>query len=175
MRSSLLLLLFVCLPITAIASKQPGSGPVYQSRTSIQTSQIPRPPSNVRVVDVSDSTARIRWSATSSNVHGYNIYRNGTYVTTVHNTEYTARGLARNTNYRFSVVTISSSRQFSVQSNAVDVRTSSNVNRSNPSNAGGSGRIGFVPDGYRLVFSDEFRQRQINQHTLSMGPVTSDQ
>ncbi len=144
----------------------------------------PPPESNNGAVTSPDSlnaeiqngnTAVIKWNTPNGNPLGYNVYLDGNYLTTVSSTEYTANNLAYGEDHKFSIVAFSQSRSFSRQSDELTVNTANgstpetnnNSNNDQPLNDDSGG--GSVPDGYRLVFSDEFNQYSLDSSKWNSG------
>ncbi len=124
----------------------------------------PNAPSGLRAEAQSSSEIKLTWNS-SGNIDGYNLYRDGNYFTTVKGrTHYTARSLSSGKEYRFQVVAFNNSR-YSTKSGEVRARTqggNQNSNSGNPSSGTSNSGSGAVPNGYTLVFSDEFRGRDID-------------
>lgn len=127
--------------------------------------------------EIRDSnTAVIKWSTPSGNPLGYNVYLDGNYETTVSSPEYTANNLAYGEDHKFSIVAFSQSKRFSRQSDELTVNTANgstlatnnNSNNNQPQNDDSSGG-GSAPDGYRLVFSDEFNQYSLDSSKWNSG------
>ena len=127
----------------------------------------PGAPATLRVEVQNGNQARIFWSAPSGSVTGYNVYRNGNYRGTVDGNDYTDSSLTWGQDYRFQIVAFNGSALFSNKSAELIVNTSNNsspvalddgrnVANSTPDSSSG------VPAGYQLVFSDEFREYNIN-------------
>ncbi len=116
------------------------------------------------------NSAKVKWRAPSGNIRGYNVYVNGSYKTTVSTPEYYARDLSWGKDYQFNIVAFNQSKNFSRKSNALTVNTANgstpepdndNDNGNDqPLNDGGGN--GSAPDGYRLVFSDEFNDYKLD-------------
>lgn len=128
----------------------------------------PNAPSGLRAEVQSLSKAKLFWNAPSGSVSGYNIYRNGSYLTTVRSTtQYTATSLNKNQEYRFAVVAFNGDR-FSIKSTEVRIRTDSgspsaaSTSQSAPTSSNDNASSGAVPSGYRLIFKDEFRARKLD-------------
>ncbi len=115
------------------------------------------------------NSAKVKWRAPSGNIRGYNIYIDGNYQTTVSAPEYSANNLTWGEDYQFSVVAFNQSKLFSRKSDELTVNTANgstpdSVNdgsngNNQPLNDGGGGS---APDGYNLVFSDEFNQYELD-------------
>ncbi len=134
----------------------------------------PVTPGNVRSEVLNGNSIRLRWDepASPAGVVKYNVFRDNAYLTTVHSTEYTEGWIEWGRDYSYTVVAIDASERFSNPSDAHIANTAnpsaSGTNNQNANNqpantiqndgqnsvaASGSA----VPDGYRLVFSEEFR------------------
>ena len=81
-----------------------------ESGQSISVSAITQPPAtvpaNLQATVISSSQINLSWSALTDNdigVIGYNIYRNGTQLTTTANTSYSDTGLSPSTTYAYTV------------------------------------------------------------------------
>ena len=101
----------------------------------------PAAPNGLRAQVQNSSSANLSWNAPSGGAEGYNIYRDGSYITTVTGrNSYTADALDGSRNYTF-YVTAFRNGQHSSASSSVDVRTSgsSSVAASQPSNDDRSG------------------------------------
>ena len=87
--------------------------------------EIPSTPLNLASSNITESTVGLNWSASTDNigVTGYDIYKNGTYLTTVSNTNYTVTGLLATTTYSFYVKAKDAAGNSSNASNTVYVTT----------------------------------------------------
>ena len=74
--------------------------------TSAPDTQAPTTPTNVVTSNITENSIDISWSASTDNigVSGYDVFRNGSLLTTVSGTTYQATGLNANTNYSFYIV-----------------------------------------------------------------------
>jgi len=111
------------------------------------------------------NNAKIKWRAPSGNIRGYNVYIDGSYQTTVSAPEYQARNLTWGQDYKFRIVAFNQAKRFSRKSDTLTVNTSNGSskepgNKNEPpqddGNNGNNSGNGSAPDGYKLVFSDEF-------------------
>ena len=119
--------------------------------------QAPSAPSGLRADVHGGNNVTLYWTAASGGATGYNIYRDGSYLVTVRSTNWTDSGLAAGREYRYDVVAFSGDAKFSPHSDAVSVRIGGGSTQSAPlADAPSSSSGGYVPDGYRLVFSEEF-------------------
>ena len=133
--------------------------------SSSESRERPAPPTGLRAEAEGSDSIRVSWNA-APDASGYNVYRDGSYRSTVRGTEsWTDSGLESGREYRYDVVTISTdprySRKFSLNSDSVTARTGGGGSSDSqatvaaaPSDDGGGS--GGVPSGYRLVFSEEF-------------------
>lgn len=119
----------------------------------------------------SGNSAKVKWSASSGDVEGFNVYINERYQTTVSKPEYHASNLTWGEDYKFNIVAFNQSRNFSLKSDGLTVNTANGStpeqnndngdnNNDQPLNDGGGSSS--APDGYRLVFSDEFNDYQLD-------------
>jgi len=117
--------------------------------------------------------AKIKWRAPSGNIRGYNVYKNRNYITTVSSPEYTADGLTWGEDYTFTIVAFDQSKKFSNKSDTLTVNTANGSSSApqqepqaaeQPQNDGNNNQAksSSVPDGYRLVFSDEFNKYSLD-------------
>lgn len=130
----------------------------------------PVPPVDLQADIANSSTAIISWRPSTGAAEGYNIYRDGRYIATVKGSyNYTARSLNTNQTYTFDVVAFRNGR-YSAHSEGIQVQTSGSTDVAEntpvaerpaapppPQNSSSA-----VPDGYSLVFSDEFNQGSLN-------------
>jgi len=116
---------------------------------------------------------RLNWDQPqgSREVTGFNIYRDGSYITTVQTAEYVEPRIDWGRDYDYRVVAIDNTVKFSDPSAPLTVNTANgNLSQANNDNqnqnpqpaqiqndAGTNTRSSSVPDGYRMIFSDEFR------------------
>jgi chitodextrinase len=85
----------------------------------------PSVPTGLNSSNITTTGFRVAWTAATDNVGvvGYNVYRNGVYVTTVGGTSYTFTGLAANTSYNITVLALDAAKNRSAQSAALAVKT----------------------------------------------------
>ncbi len=128
----------------------------------------PSAPTGLSASVNSSSSATLSWNAPSGGAEGYNIYRDGSYNTTVKGgTNYTANNLSSSRSYEFSVVAFRGD-DYSTRSSGVTVRTNGSSSQPAspppPSNndSNNSNDSGAVPANYNLVFSDEFDGNGVN-------------
>lgn len=114
---------------------------------------------------IDGNSANVKWTASTGNVRGYNVYKDNSYVATVFTTQYKATGLNYGSDHQFRITAFSHSNQFSPKSNNLTINTAngsttaaSNDSNSQPQNddSSANSNSGSVPSGYSLVFSDEF-------------------
>ena len=128
-------------------------------------------PSALRSEVQNGNAAIIYWSAPQGNVKGYNVYRDGSYVTSTSNTEYRDTQLSWSQNHRYHIVAYSHSNTYSEKSAELLVNTANNNRsaerpQSDPVQASSSPaqQSGGVPAGYRQVFADEFQQYSLDSN-----------
>lgn len=82
-------------------------------------------PQNLNAVTVSSIQIDLAWDASTDvgKVAGYNIYRNGTKITSCSTTTYSDRTLSQNTNYCYTVAAYDTSGAESLKSNKVCAKT----------------------------------------------------
>ncbi|MCS7048243.1 MAG: HYR domain-containing protein [Verrucomicrobiae bacterium] len=85
----------------------------------------PTAPTNLRSTGQTTSSISLAWNASTDNVGvvRYRIYRNGNQVGTSTTTTYTDSGLARNTQYSYTVRAEDAAANLSATSNSINVRT----------------------------------------------------
>lgn len=123
----------------------------------------PAAPSNLRATVQGSDSIKLLWDAPGGSVTGYNIYRDGSYHKTVKGrTDYTATSLSAGREYRWQVVAYNG-RRYSLKSD--EIRISTNGSSSAPAAAAASQNESSsgVPDGYRMVFNDEFRSSSLDR------------
>ncbi|MBX2838561.1 MAG: family 16 glycosylhydrolase [Gammaproteobacteria bacterium] len=123
-------------------------------------------PDNLSANILNGNQIELTWSAGGSDVAGYNIYRDNAYHGTSLSNSYRDNWLDWGRDYRYEVVAFTSDRQFSDKSEPLVVNTANpgDSGSNNPpaavqpqTNSNNGDRSNFVPDGYQLVFNDEFR------------------
>lgn len=140
-----------------------------------QNNGSPNAPSGLRAEGQGNRRIKLSWNKPSGNVTGYNVYRDNQYFKTVKGRiNYTVGGLDNGKQYKFEVVAFDGNR-YSTKSASVSATPDGSSNSSaqasappppstSPSapppqnNSNSSG----VPSGYRMVFNDEFRGRDLN-------------
>ncbi len=88
----------------------------------------PSIPSGLTASVISSSQINLSWNASSDNVGvtGYQVYRNGAFLTTVNGRSYVNTGLSANTTYSYSVAAFDAAGNVSNLSSAVSATTQSN-------------------------------------------------
>jgi RHS repeat-associated protein len=97
---------------TVAASNSLGTGPQsapVQATTSCSTGCAPGAPTGLTVTATTTDSVSLSWTAPPGTVTGYDIYQNGTQVTTATGTSVTVTGLAPSTTYTFTVAAYNSS------------------------------------------------------------------
>lgn len=132
------------------------------------TSGTPRPttqdgkpgtPTTLQAQVQSDTQVYLTWQQPSGYVEGYNLYRNGSYFKTVFgSTNYLDNALSPGNTYRFQIAAFGNG-EYSSTSSPVTVTTGSQTAPPPPAPDAGNGS---VPQGYSLVFSDEFNGGSID-------------
>lgn len=94
------------------------SSPVATGHTLSLDSLPPGPPSNVSAIGISDTSVRIRWSASMDNrgVLGYHVYRNGTLAGTSSAASFTDVGCQLEATYSYTVAAYDGDGNLSAQS-----------------------------------------------------------
>ena len=97
-----------------------------------------QPPSVINGVSgtaISETTVRVTWHKPWDNVgvHGYNVYRNGSYYATTFDTNFLDQSVAANSEYRYGIVAFDQARNFSTISSETTISTgNSSTTRSAP-------------------------------------------
>ncbi len=88
-------------------------------------STAPSVPGNLRSTGTTSSSVSLAWNASTDNVGvtGYNVYRNGTLITTVTGTTYTDTGLNASTTYTYRVRARDAANNLSGESNQISATT----------------------------------------------------
>ncbi len=86
----------------------------------------PSTPANLSSSNITSSSARIAWTASTDNVGvtGYRVYRGGTQIGTSATTSYTDSGLTASTTYTYTVAAYDAANNASPQSPGLNVTTS---------------------------------------------------
>ncbi|MBX2880770.1 MAG: family 16 glycosylhydrolase [Granulosicoccus sp.] len=89
--------------------------------------QAPSTPQAPALSDASDTTITIQWAASTDNVGvvGYNVYRDGNYYATAQSTSFVDTAVTAQQNYSYTIVAFDEARNFTPQSEALTVSTSS--------------------------------------------------
>lgn len=147
---------------TAETSAPPPPEPVASN------SDTPNSPDGLYAEINGGNSATVKWRAPSGDVRGYNVYRDNQYISTVFSPDFQANNLDWGRDYTFQIVAFSHSNKFSGKSNNLivntskgsstqsDATTASNDNNTSQPQNDDSSNNSNAPDGYQLVFSDEF-------------------
>ena len=127
----------------------------------------PQVPDDLRAEAKDESRISIFWDE-SDNASGYNVYRDGSYRTTVRGTSWTDTGLDDDRQYSYEIVAFSDG-EYSAYSDEIVATTDGESDAGSsapapepvmaaaaPSSSSSSSGGGGVPSGYNLVFSEEF-------------------
>lgn len=81
------------------------TGPQASFTIGAVSNPVPNAPTNLTVTSTSTSAIGLSWTAPTGTVTGYNIYRNGTLITSspITSTSYTSTGLSAQTSYTYEV------------------------------------------------------------------------
>jgi len=111
----------------AAGNKSNASNTISVTTDAEADTQAPTAPSSLAYANVTQISVDLSWNASTDNVGvtGYKIYKDGTYLSTVTGTSYTANGLSAATTYEFYVVAVDAAGNTSSQSNTVSVTTQS--------------------------------------------------
>ena len=87
--------------------------------------QAPTAPTNLAYSNVTETTANLSWDASTDNigVTGYRIYKNGSYLLTTTDLQYSISGLTQGTNYNFYIKATDAVGNYSNQSNTINFTT----------------------------------------------------
>ncbi|MFP2997826.1 reprolysin-like metallopeptidase [Spongiivirga sp. MCCC 1A20706] len=87
--------------------------------------EAPTAPANLTAANTGETTTDLSWDASTDNVavSGYDVYQDGSLITTVPGTSYNVTGLAAETTYEFYVIARDAAGNSSAQSNTVSVTT----------------------------------------------------
>ncbi len=128
-------------------------------------------PSGLRSSVENGNAAVIYWSAPQGDVKGYNVYRDGSYITSTANTEYRDTQMSWGQDHRYQIVAYSQNNTFSEKSAELTVNTANNNRsaerpQSDPvqQSASPAQQSGGVPEGYSQVFADEFQQYSLDSN-----------
>ena len=97
--------------------------------------QAPTAPTNLTASSTTQTTTNLSWNAATDNVAvtGYNVYKNGSLLTTIATTSYNVTGLTAATNYVFTIKAKDAAGNISTSSNTATITT-----QSSGGNGGGS-------------------------------------
>ena len=167
--------------LSAIASVQtlgsvaPPAPQFDQSNNNNAGADRPAKPFNLSSTILNGNSFRLSWNTPDSprRITGYNIHRDGAYVTTVASNEFTEGWIEWGKDFSYTVVAIDEQVKFSDPSDPVVVNTATGNSsarqltndpapaaNNNPQPAAAANSA--VPDGYRLVFSEEFRGNSLD-------------
>lgn len=135
-----------------------GSAGTAPTRSSGGT---PAAPNNLRS-ESAGGGLRVSWSSGGGDVAGYNVYRDGSYLTTVRATDHVDSQLDAGREYRYNIVAFSGESRFSGKSRELVVRAEGGNSQRALAVSDDAGQSGTVPGGYRLVFSDEFNGSSVD-------------
>ena len=167
--------------LSAIASVQtlgsvaPPAPQFDQSNNNNAGADRPAKPFNLSSTILNGNSFRLSWNTPDSprRITGYNIHRDGAYVTTVASNEFTEGWIEWGKDFSYTVVAIDEQVKFSDPSDPVVVNTATGNSsarqltndpapaaNNNPQPAAAANSA--VPDGYRLVFSEEFQGNSLD-------------
>ena len=136
---------------SAEASAEAAAVP-FSARAAVR----PEPPSGLRIEAADGDAVRLAWADTEG-AAGYNVYRDGRYHTTVRSTAYADGSVEPGREYRYRVVAFSDAPRYSTKSAEVSARAGDAPESAPETRSAARADVsGDGPDGYRLVFSDEF-------------------
>ena len=144
------------------AEASASTGAASLSTRSASAGGTPPAPTGLRVESADGAAVRLAWSDVGGDVAGYNVYRDGRYLTTVREARHADDRVDPGRDYRYRVVAFSGARRYSVKSAEVVARTADAQNAVRSMQVDDRGDGSGAPDGYRLVFSDEFRDGSID-------------
>jgi len=144
----------------------------------------PKKPYQLGATVLNGNSIRLSWQTPESQrrVTGYNVHRDGAYVTWVSGNEYNEPWIEWNKDYSYTVVAIDDKEKFSDPSDPIVVNTASESQASEPAESSQpqpqpqpqpvapsqpqvnnpASNNSAVPDGYRLVFADEFQSNDLD-------------
>lgn len=105
--------------------------------TAAADSQAPNSPSNVQASSLSSTSIRVTWNRPWDNtsVLGYNIYRDGSYITTVHVTNYVDYNAVTGRSHRYAIEAFDPAINFSPRSTEASATAGGGVAQAAPSNS----------------------------------------
>jgi chitodextrinase/endonuclease I len=111
----------------AAANISVASSTINVTTTSASDTQAPTAPTNLAASAVAQTTLTLGWTASTDNVGvtGYDIYKNGTLLTSVTATTYNVIGLTAATAYTFYVKAKDAAANISLASTTINVTTAS--------------------------------------------------
>ena len=144
---------FVVRAKDAAGNESVDSNTASVTTTSASDTTAPTAPTNLTATNTTQTTTDLSWTAATDNVGvtGYDVYQDGTVVTTVTGTNYNVTGLTANTSYAFVVRAKDAAGNESVDSNTANVTTSGTTGGN-----GCSGGITAFPydEGFESGFGD---------------------
>ncbi|SFH42885.1 Fibronectin type III domain-containing protein [Amycolatopsis regifaucium] len=116
---------FTVVAKDAAGNKSQPSAPVTVRTATVPDTEAPSVPGGLAAADVSQSSVKLSWTASSDNVGvvGYDVYNGANLVKTVTETSATVDGLTPDTEYSFTVVAKDAAGNASAASAAATVRT----------------------------------------------------
>jgi len=99
----------------------------FQIGTGTPDTEAPTAPTNLAASNTTATTTDLSWNASSDNigVTGYDVYQDGSVITTVAGTSFSVTGLTPSTSYAFSVIAKDAAGNESAASNTANVTTTS--------------------------------------------------
>jgi len=122
----------------------------------------PATPINLQANILNGNLLQVQWSQ-AQNSSGYDIYRDGNYLTTVRNATNVEDSVDYGRDYRYSVVSFNDVGEYSARSAEIIGNTSGNSGSNtdqvfnDPDSNNNNSNNSSVPEGYNLMFSEEFR------------------
>jgi hypothetical protein len=130
-----------------------------------EQSQDASKPTQLRAEVQNGNSAKLFWTAATGNVKGYNVYRDGSYVSSTSAAEYSDTQMAWGQDYRYQIVAYTHENTFSEKSDEIVVNTGQ-ANQSIQNDAVVAPPpvqvLDSAPEGYNLVFSEEFRENYLD-------------
>jgi chitodextrinase len=113
--------------IKVIAKDAAGNRSAASNQLLVKTpdTQAPSIPTGLSSSNITGTSFNLSWATSTDNVmvSSYNIYQNGTFVSSVNNNKVTIKGLTDFTTYRMTVIAIDASGNQSAESNTLSVTT----------------------------------------------------